>query len=342
MADDRRGGRGAPAWPSVDVVLPVLNEEAHLADAVRHVLDSDYEGELDIVLAVGPSTDLTREVADDLARTHSQVRVVDNPSGKTPAALNRALEVGSHDIVVRVDAHGFIPHDYVRRAVAGLLRTGAANIGGVMAAVGVTPFEQAVATAMRSRLGIGGAPFHVGGQAGPADSVYLGVFRRAALEKVGGFDEHFTRAQDWELNYRLRQAGEVVWFDPDLAVTYRPRSNLRDLARQFHGSGRWRREVMSQYPHTVSVRYLAPPVALVATTVGVVVGVVGLATGARALTAGIALPAGYLLAVAVGSAGAARPLSGRARAWLPVVVVTMHMSWAAGFLLGTRPRRRRD
>ena len=94
-----------------------------------------------------------------------------------------------------------------------------------MLAVGETPFEQAVARAYCSKVGLGGGSFHVGGSEGPAESVYLGVFRREVLERLGGFNDHYHRAQDWELNFRIRQAGELVWFSPDLAVTYRPRSS---------------------------------------------------------------------------------------------------------------------
>ena len=102
--------------------------------------------------------------------------------------------------------------------------TGADNVGGIMAAEGVTPFEQAVAWAMTSPAGVGSARFHTGGRAGPADSVYLGVYRRAALEQVGGYDESYLRAEDWEMNHRIRQAGGLIWFQPGLRVTYRPRA----------------------------------------------------------------------------------------------------------------------
>ena len=103
--------------------------------------------------------------------------------------------------------------------------TGAANVGGIMDAQGVTAFEQAVAHAYTTRLGLGGSAFHLGDSpAGPAETVFLGVFRKSALALVGGFDESMWRAQDWELNYRLRRAGQLIWFSPDLRVTYRPRS----------------------------------------------------------------------------------------------------------------------
>ena len=107
----------------------------------------------------------------------------------------------------------FLP-GYVRVAVDEIRRTGAANVGGIMRAVGETDFECAVARAMTSPLGIGAAPFYLGGPAGPASSVYLGVFRREVLYRLGGYDEHFARAQDWELNHRIRAAGETVWFTP--------------------------------------------------------------------------------------------------------------------------------
>jgi hypothetical protein len=226
---------------------------------------------------------------------------------------------------------------YVSGAVEALDRTGAANVGGIMRAEGVTDFERAVARAMTSPLGIGGARFHLGGQAGPADTVYLGAFRRDVLERLGGYDEHFTRAQDWELNYRIRQAGETVWFTPDLVVTYRPRSSLRALARQFYRSGRWRREVVSRYPDTANLRYLAAPVVTTAVGVGAVAGLVGAVGGPDWLALGWLAPACYAVGVVVGGLAEGRGLPWRARVWLPAVLASMHLSWGAGFIVGSRP-----
>lgn len=331
-------GMSAPAPdgspPGVSVILPVRDEERHLRAAVAQVLDQSYAGPYEVVLAVGPSGDRTREIADELAAGDHRVVVVDNPSGRTPAALNRAVAAAEHEILVRVDGHSEIGRDYVARAVRTLTETGAANVGGMMIPVGVTPFEQAVARAMSSPLGIGSASFHTGGPAGPAPTVYLGVFRRDALARVGGFDESFIRAQDWELNHRLRSAGEVVWFDPELAVTYRPRGSWRALARQFYGTGRWRRQVIRTYPETASVRYLAPPAAVVGVAVGTVVAVAGAVLGPRWLLAAAAAPAGYLATILVGSLVVSRGMTWSARLWLAPVVATMHMAWGAGFLRG--------
>ena len=143
------------------------------------------------------------------------------------------------------------------------------------------------------------------------------------------------RAQDWELNYRLRRAGQLIWFSPDLRVTYRPRSRVRDLARQMFDTGRWRREVVRRHPDTAGLRYLAPPATVAAIGAGTVLAMIGRLTGNRVLTGiGLAAPAGYAALILAGSAAAGPRLAPRARAWLPVVLAVTHLSWGTGFLLG--------
>jgi succinoglycan biosynthesis protein ExoA len=325
-------GSALPEGTGVSMVVCVLNEERHLADAVRHALDQDYPGELELVLALGPSRDRTDAIVADLAAADPRIRSVRNPSptGATPAGLNAALTVARFPVVVRIDGHALLPADYVRTAVDTLRRTGADNVGGVMAAEGTTAFERAVARAMTSRLGVGNASFHTGGAEGPADTVYLGAFRRTALDRVGGYDETFLRAQDWEMNLRIRRSGGVVWFQPAMRVAYRPRSSLRTLARQYFHYGRWRRVVARRHPETLNLRYLAPPLALLGVLGGTVAGVAG-------FWPALVLPLGYLAAVSGGAALESREMSWPSRALLPVAIAVMHVSWGAGFL--TSPRR---
>jgi succinoglycan biosynthesis protein ExoA len=329
----------------VSVIMPVRNEERHLAESVGSVLGQDYPGPLELVLAVGPSRDKTQEIAENFAATDSRIIVVANPSGHIPTALNAAIRASRHDVIVRVDGHALLPAGYVDAAVRTLEETGAVNVGGIMAAEGVTPFQQAVAWAMTSPAGVGSAKYHTGGEAGPAASVYLGAFRRSAVERVGGYDEQYLRAEDWEMNHRLRAAGGLIWFTPRLKVSYRPRATVAALASQYFHYGRWRHVVARKHAGTINLRYLAPPLAVSAIGVGALAGLAGvaaLAAGAGGwwpwlLLAGFAAPLGYLLGVLAVTAIAARTLPGRALARIPVVLATMHMSWGVGFL--TSPRR---
>jgi succinoglycan biosynthesis protein ExoA len=326
--------------PAVAVVMPVLNEENYLEAAILAILSQDYEGDIQVVLALGPSSDRTNEVAARICAADSRVSSVPNPTGRTPEGLNAALVATKQEIVVRVDAHSELSDGYIRLAVETLQRTGADNVGGIMGARGVTKFEKAVAAAMTSPLGVGSASFHTGGAEGPAETVYLGVFRRSALERVGGYDPAFTRAQDWEMNYRIRATGGTVWFNPDLFVTYRPRPNVAKLAKQYFEYGSWRHEVMRQHPQTrktkSALRYFAPPLAVALIVVGKLLGSVGLIMDS-ALIWGYIFPLGYLALTLVSSL----TLVKRARSgalWVPIVLMTMQMSWGIGFLTSRKKK----
>lgn len=312
---------GSP-HPAVSVILPVLNEEAHLESAVHSILTQDYQGPIEVILAIGPSRDRTLEIAHELSRKDSRVVIVDSPSGRTAAGLNLALNKSASPVVVRVDGHAQIPSDYLRLVVEILNATGAVNVGGVMAAVGTTPFERAVAGAMRSPLGVGASRFHTGGEAGEVDTVYLGAFRREALVAIGGFDERFTRAQDWELNFRLRENGGTIYFDPRLHVTYRPRSTVRTLAKQYFEYGRWRRVVSRRHSGTINLRYLAPPFAVAGFTISLIAGLFLPILFTPAVI--------YILFVLLSAIKIATSI--REYFLLLLVIPTMHFAWGAGFI----------
>src|SRR6202044_2920474 len=110
-------------YPPVSVVMPVRNEERHLAESVRHVLAQDYPGPLQVVLAVGPSADRTEQIARDLATKEPRITVVANPTGRIPAGLNAALRAARHQIIARVDGHALLPPGYVTIAVDTLNQT---------------------------------------------------------------------------------------------------------------------------------------------------------------------------------------------------------------------------
>lgn len=340
-AQDQAAHKNQPAaYPGVSVVMPVLNEERHLDAAVRRVLDQHYPGDLEVIIAVGPSQDRTAEIAAQLASSDSRLQVVVNPAGRTPHALNLAIAATKHDVIVRVDGHGELTDGYIVKAVELLQRTGAANVGGVMNAQGRSPFEEAVASAYTSRFGLGGSTFHLEqSPEGPADTVFLGVFQKEALVAVGGFDESMHRAQDWELNYRLRRSGHTIWFSPELKVTYRPRSSLKALVAQMYETGKWRREVVRRYPETAGIRYLAPPLAVSGIVVGTAAGALGAVVGRSWLRLGFVAPLGYLSVLAVATAAAPPTLSAAARRQLPLVLAAMHLSWGSGFLVGLPKRR---
>ena len=307
----------------ISIILPVLNEADHLEESVQSILTQDYLGDIEIILAIAPSQDETEKIAHALAEKDSRIVLVENPSARTASALNIAIAATKYSIIVRVDGHSQIPKNYLTLVSEILEKTGAVNVGGVMDAQGRTLFERGVARAMKSALGVGASRFHTGGAAGEADTVYLGAFRKEALIAAGCFDERFTRAQDWELNHRLRKAGGKIYFDPRLVVTYRPRSSVLALAKQYFNYGRWRRVVSRTHQGTINYRYLAPPVAVLGSLLSILMSFF--------LSTIFIIPlAIYLTFILLASFRIARSIG--EIICMPLILLTMHMSWGIGFI----------
>jgi hypothetical protein len=318
--------------------MPVLNEAGYVEAAIRSVLEQDYAGPVEVVLALGPSHDGTREIVERLAVADDRIRLVENPGMDIPIGLNLAIKAARHPDIIRVDAHTELAPGYTTRGIDDLERTGAASVGGIMVATGAPGFQAAVARAYNSRFGLGGGAYHGSAAvAGPAESAYLGVMRADALAEVGYFDESLRRGEDWELNYRFRQAGKTVWLDPELRVKYWPRSTPGKLARQFFATGVWRAELVRRLGSRNPLRFFAPPVLVIATILSIIAiplhatGVLhGIAGWIVALVyLGPILYAALLIFAAATNSGS---LADRLR--FMVVIAIMHFSWGTGFLRG--------
>jgi succinoglycan biosynthesis protein ExoA len=321
--------------PDVTIAMAVRNEAPDIVAALDSCLNQNYSGNIEIVVADGESTDGTRAILDRYA-SQGTLTVANNPGLTAPSGLNIAIAASSAPIVVRCDGHSFVPPDHVAMVVATLDRTGAGYVGGVQHAVGGRPMQRGIARAMTNRVGIGGAAFHRTGHEGPVDTAYLGGYLRSALDEVGLFDEQLDRNQDYELNIRLRSAGFIVWFDPNIVTEYRPRASLRALWRQFFDYGKWKRRVLRLHPQSLKLRQAGPPIL----AAGIAGSVALLATPWR--LAGIFVIAGYasaLIAVGVFEAARTKDFAGFLAA---PAIATMHLAWGTGFITGrTQPTMHR-
>lgn len=307
--------------PAVTVVVPVLNDAEGLPRVVASVLDQEVQGFLEVLLCVGPSDDGTREVAERLAAECGPVRVLTNPGGTIPAALNLGLAAASGDVLVRVDARTVLPAGYVATAIETLESTGAANVGAIQHPHGHGLMQVAIAAAMRHFLGSGGASYRREAAPRHVDTGFLGVFEVERLRTVGGWDERFLRNEDAELNLRLATLGGV-WLDPRLVVRYEPRSSLRGLARQYFDYGWWRRVTMRKHRNSIALRQAAAPLLVM--------------TLLSSMLATLIWPWALLVVVGYVAVLVAGSLLGGSSDANPLLVAAamgvMHLSWGSGFL----------
>jgi glycosyltransferase involved in cell wall biosynthesis len=317
------------------------NEADHVADLVADLASQDFEGQLELLVADGRSTDdSVARLREAAAGEKLQVTILDNPNRWVSYALNACVEAAEGDLIVRIDCHSRYPSDYVSRCVTAAEETGADNVGGVFVPRGRTPTEHAVACAMDSPFGGIHWTRHGSSDRVEVDTVPYGAFRPSAFRRAGLFDESLVRNQDDEFNLRLRRAGGRVVLDPAIRFNYTPRGSLVRLFRQYYEYGRWKAPVMRRHHQATSARSLVPGVVV---AIAILLAVLSLWHPHAAVL--LALKASTYTASALVFGVVA--LRRRREAWrlLPRVVAvfpTIHVAHGlgmiTGWLRGPRPR----
>ena len=317
----------------VTVIMPIRNEAGFIERSLGAVLTQDYPpDQLEVLVADGMSTDATRDVVAQLARSHPTVRVtvVDNPEKIVPTGINRALVTAKGDVIVRVDGHTIIAIDYVRQCVTALQRTGADNVGGRMVAVSEGRFGRVVALATNSPYAVGGARFHFSDLEEWVDTVYMGAWPREVFDRIGLFDEEQVRNQDDEFNYRLLSHGGKILLSPQIKSRYFNRSTPRSLWRQYFQYGYWKVRVLQKAPRQMRLRQFVPPVFIAVLLSSLLITPFSVIAGWM-----FGLPLGsYIVANASISVLTARRGNWNLLLSLSLCFATIHFAWGIGFLVG--------
>jgi len=238
----------APA-PRATVVMVVRDEPlARLARALAAVAAQEDVAGLTVCIAA-PRDDHAGLAALRTGGAVDAIRLVDNPGGARSAGLNRAIAAAPDPVVVRVDARSEIPTHYVAACLRRLDDPDVGMAGGVqrpVAAEGADRAARGIARALRNQWLLGNAAYRRTDAGGPADTVYLGAFRRDEVLALGGYDEALDANEDYDLAQRFLDLGRTVWLEEGQCVRYEPRADWRGLARQYHAFGAakvrfWRR-----------------------------------------------------------------------------------------------------
>lgn len=324
---------GEAAYPFVSIIIPFLNEERYLPRCLDSILAQSYPPERMEILAVdGGSRDASRQVLAEYVRRDARIRILDNPRRYAAAGLNVGLRQARGEIILRVDAHCIIGQDYVARCVETLREHAEiGDVGGPLRPIGETTVGRAIALALSSPFSMGGSPFRYAKSPRTVDTVYLGAYRRRDLDAIGPFNESLHANEDYELNYRLRSAGFVIWCDPRIESFTFTRRTLSGLAWQYLRYGFWKARVALMHPRSIASRHglaFAFTLALLIT--------VFLAIRGWWLPLGI-LGGGYIAANFFFSYRRGWPRAGAPALLLPLIFVIMQGCWSTGILAGLLP-----
>ncbi|WP_373005806.1 glycosyltransferase family 2 protein [Hyphomonas sp.] len=313
----------------VFAVIPAFNEARHIESCIRSLMTgNEWLRRVPLVVVDGGSTDGTIEIVTSMMQEFPNLRLVHNSKKLQSAAINLAVAECAGEsarFLVRCDAHSIFPAGFIKSVASALLRTKAASVVIPMDARGETCFERANAWIVDTPLGSGGSAHRGGTRSGYVDHGHHAGFDLSVFRSVGGYDESFSHNEDAEYDERVIQAGGRIFLDATIRKIYIPRGSVSALARQYYNYGKGRARTVFKHGQRPKVRQVLPIFALLGSLIGLV--------AAPFYPPAILLPAGYLTILAAASVfigvvkrSACGLLAGLASG-------TMHMSWAAGFII---------
>lgn len=327
------------------IVVPTLNEQASIAACLRSLLAGDARlSQADLIVADGGSTDQTRAIVAELAQEFPNIRLIDNPARLQSAGINHAVQLCArprHKVLLRADAHALYPPGYAMRAADMLVQQGAASVVVPMDSRGHGCFQRASAWIVDTPLGSGGSAHRGGRASGPVDHGHHAAMDLGWFQRVAGYDPAFSHNEDAELDHRLRLAGGQIWLSADLRLDYWMRPTPARLARQYWSYGKGRARTVSKHGMRPRLRQIAPAVNLVLLALGLILAVLGAASGSTAMTVlGLVWPGIYLFVLLAASVAMTLRHSSLCGLASGVALAAMHLPWGAGFLTGLWTYRR--
>jgi glycosyltransferase involved in cell wall biosynthesis len=246
--------RFAPRMPTVSILIPCLQERHFIRECLRSALAFEVPPGFELVeiLALdGGSTDGTQAIIEEMSRQDARIRLIHNPGRIQATALNIGIRETKSDFLVRLDAHSAYPSDYMALALDTAVRRGCDNAGGMFATQSRGDSYQArfVQALITHPFGVGDAGFRIDAPEGKADTVPYGCFRRDLFDRIGYFDERLVRAQDYEMNRRIIEAGGEIWRNPRIQVKYHPPGDFATFIRK---------QIVFEAPYNAYMWYLAP------------------------------------------------------------------------------------
>lgn len=309
------------------IVIPCLNEEAHLPALLALLTTEPAAANARIVVADGGSTDGSAEVVRAFGARDPRVVLLANPKRIQSAAVNLAVARYGADAetLIRVDAHARYPSDFLTRLLQAANETGADSVTISMRAASESGacFQTAAAAAQNSVLGAGGSPHRKGGERRWVDHGHHALFKLAAFRAAGGYDESFTHNEDAELDARIRARGGKILLAADILIDYFPRTTARALARQYFSYGRGRARTVLKHKEKLKPRQLAPLAIAPAIVLAALTPFSLWAAAPAAMWLTLCLVLGALLGMRDRSVCAAF-------AGAPAAI--MHAAWSAGFI----------
>lgn len=312
----------------VIVVLPALNEAAHVEKCIRSLFrPKEWIAGCRIVVADGESTDGTQEIVCRLTREFSNLRLINNPGRLQSAGVNTAVEVCAepqHRVLVRCDVHSVYPEGYIRTLIEEIDLRGSASVVTAMDATGRNGFQRAAAWIVDTPLGSGRSAHRGGKIAQFVDHGHHAAFDLDWFRRIGGYDPTISHNEDAEYDLRLARAGGTIWLTNKTRVGYTMRPSFQSLWRQYWNYGHGRANTLIKHCVVPRLRQILPVLNIWLLTTSMV--------AVMATPLALAWPTIYVILLVSTSAVAMASLRSIDGLWAGPALAAIHIAWGLGFM----------
>ena len=245
-----------PPELELSIIIGVLNG----ADYIEGCLEAVYNQGLsldsfEILLLDGGSQDDTVAIAQTFAkqRSYQNLHILPNPRVTLAAAFNIGKSLARAPFIGKVDAQGRLGENYYGVLLDYIkAHPDIGLIGGRLRLDGDTPLAKAWAPLFGDPFLVGPARYRYATSPQEIDAALYGIYRKAAMEETGDFDEAILRAEDTDFNYRMRQKGWKIYLQPAVEATYFVRRTLPRAYTQFFNYALWR--TMFQFKQNLGLK----------------------------------------------------------------------------------------
>jgi glycosyltransferase involved in cell wall biosynthesis len=220
----------------ISILISVKNEEKYIEKCLNSLLNQDFPGQYEIIIADGQSTDGTREIIKKFA-VKNPITLIDNPKIFPPNGWNLCLTQAKGDFILLFNGHLTAPKDFLKKSIEtwNTYSKKAEDLAGVGGSYEVAEFEnftQRMSFVLLNSFFSGSNPRQR--IAGPEflNTISCGLYKKNIVEKVGGFEDDLKNGGDLEFNLRLQKRGYKLLHNPDIKFNYHMRTNLDRLLKQ--------------------------------------------------------------------------------------------------------------
>lgn len=312
----------------ISVVIPCRNEKKFIQKTINSILtQKDINKNFEIIVVDGQSEDGTREILNELQLLDKRITILDNPQKITPVALNIGIKKAKGDFIFILGAHAKIDEDYISSCLKIFDEHPEVSCaGGPIISKGNSSLGKSIALAMSSPVGVGNAKHRFPDYEGYAEMACFPAFKKEVFKKIGYYDERLVRNQDDDFCFRLRLKGDKVYISPKVKSIYYVRDNLKSLFKQYYQYGFWRVELLAKHKLPIALRQQIPFLFFLCMILLIIISI-----AVNDPIIGITLPALYLTTLFIYSIIKFIKEKKLYVFWLPVVVFTLHISYALGF-----------